>query len=83
MVRHREVVMTQIYAKRKIYFITVEARKSFNLQKLRLVRESVGASEHLLKGQLPERLKCSLDFEVVLIKSPRPEWGLCTRVQCI
>ena len=75
--------MTQIYAKRKIYFITVEARKSFNLQKLRLVRESVGASEHLLKGQLPERLKCSLDFEVVLIKSPRQEWGLCTRVQCI
>ena len=70
--------MTQIYAKRKIYFITVEARKSFNLQKLRLVRESVGASEHLLKGQLPERLKCSLDFEVVLIKSPRQEWGLCT-----
>ena len=41
MVRHREVVMTQIYAKRRIYFITVEARKSFNLQKLRLVRERV------------------------------------------
>ena len=71
MVRQREVVLTQIYVKRRIYFVIVEARKSFNLQKLRLGRENVGTSEPLFKGQVPERLWCSLNFEVVLIKNPR------------